>query len=69
MALALSFALLAIVPLQAFRQFAFAMVVGVLLDAFLVRTYLVPALVTLVGPASSWPGRFRAPAVAEEPVL
>jgi RND superfamily putative drug exporter len=59
LALALSFALLALVPLAAFREFAFAMVVGVLLEAFLVRTWLVPALLALVGPASAWPGRRR----------
>ncbi|HXV56362.1 MAG TPA: MMPL family transporter [Gaiellaceae bacterium] len=59
LALALSFALLALVPLAAFREFAFAMVVGVLLEAFLVRTWLVPALLSLAGPTSAWPGRRR----------
>ncbi len=53
--LSASFALLAIVPLTTFRQFAFAMAVGVLIDSFLVRTYLVPALITLIGKASFWP--------------
>jgi RND superfamily putative drug exporter len=55
-ALALSFALLAIVPLAAFREFAFIMAVGVLLDTFLVRTFLVPGLISLVGGVSWWPG-------------
>jgi putative drug exporter of the RND superfamily len=55
-ALAFSFALLALVPLQPFREFAFVMCVGVLLDAFVVRTLLVPALITLVGERSWWPG-------------
>lgn len=55
--LALSFALLAIVPLRAFRELAFAMGVGLLLDAFLVRTLLVPALISLVGERSGWPGK------------
>ena len=27
-----------------------------LIDAFLVRSLLVPALISLVGPASGWPG-------------
>jgi putative drug exporter of the RND superfamily len=49
LALAGSFALLAIVPLVPFREFAFAMTVGVLLDSFVVRTFLVPALMTLTG--------------------
>src|SRR5690606_31131818 len=40
--LAASFALLALVPLRAFHQLAFAMTFGLLLDAFLVRTLLVP---------------------------
>jgi putative drug exporter of the RND superfamily len=54
--LALSFALLAIVPLAAFREFAFIMGVGALIDTFLVRTFLVPGLISLVGPVSWWPG-------------
>lgn len=58
LALALSFALLALVPLSSFREFAFVMVVGVLLEAFLVRTYLVPALLSLFGNASAWPSRW-----------
>jgi RND superfamily putative drug exporter len=56
-ALALSFALLAIVPLRAFRELAFTLCVGVLIDAFVVRSMLVPALVSLFGNASWWPGR------------
>lgn len=55
--LAGSFALLGIVPIQAFAEFAFAMAVGVLLDTFLARSLLVPALVSLFGTAGSWPGR------------
>jgi putative drug exporter of the RND superfamily len=57
LALALSFAALAIVPLTAFREFAFAMSVGVLIDAFLVRSLLIPALISLFGDASWWPSR------------
>jgi RND superfamily putative drug exporter len=65
MALAFSFAFLAIVPLRAFREFAFAMCLGVLLDALVVRSLLVPALVSLFGEASWWPGRRRrAPSVS-----
>jgi RND superfamily putative drug exporter len=54
--LALSFALLALVPLRPFRELAFAMSCGLLIDAFVVRTLLVPALITIVGPRSDWPG-------------
>lgn len=57
LALALSFGLLALVPLGAFREFAFAMLVGVLVEAFLVRTWLVPALLVVAGRSSAWPGR------------
>ncbi len=54
--LAASFALLALVPVRPFRELAFIVAVGLALDAFLVRTLLVPALMTLVGPVSGWPG-------------
>jgi putative drug exporter of the RND superfamily len=59
-ALALSFATLAIIPLRQFREFAFAMTVGVLLDAFVIRALVVPALVSIFGEASWWPARRRA---------
>lgn len=54
--LALSFAMLAIVPLRAFREVAFAVAFGVVLDTFVVRTLLLPSLVTLFGRLSWWPG-------------
>src|SRR5207248_6001704 len=57
MVLALSFALVAIVPVRAFREIAFAVAVGLLVDAVIVRAILVPAMMTLVGSASAWPGR------------
>jgi RND superfamily putative drug exporter len=60
--LAASFALLALVPLEPFREFAFAMFVGILLDAFVVRSLLVPCLVALVGRRSGWPSRRLEPA-------
>jgi putative drug exporter of the RND superfamily len=58
-ALAASFAMLAIVPVDGFREFAFMMAVGVLLETFLVRPVLIPALVTLFGDVGAWPGRLR----------
>jgi RND superfamily putative drug exporter len=55
--LAASFAVLALVPVQPFREFAFIMAAGVLIDAFLVRSLLLPALLVLVGPRAFWPHR------------
>ena len=56
-ALALSFAMLAIIPITPFAVMAFAMGVGILLDTFLVRSVLVPALVVVFGEAGRWPRR------------
>ncbi|MBA3527775.1 MAG: MMPL family transporter, partial [Propionibacteriaceae bacterium] len=53
--LAGTFALVAIIPLATFRQFAFAMTVGMLIDTMVVRPVLTPAVLTLLGPAASWP--------------
>jgi RND superfamily putative drug exporter len=54
--LAASFGLLAIVNVRAFRELAFTMAVGILLDTFFVRPLLVPSLVSLFGELSGWPG-------------
>ena len=59
-ALALSFTLLAIVPIEPFAVMAFAMAVGILLDTLVVRTLLVPGLIVLFGRAGLWP-RGRSP--------
>lgn len=68
--LALSFAMLAFVPLRPFREFAVAMAVGIAIDVVVVRTLLVPSLVSLVGPASGWPGRaLRQGALSAPPPL
>jgi uncharacterized membrane protein YdfJ with MMPL/SSD domain len=55
------FGLLALVSLAQFRQIALAMVLGILLDTFVVRSLLVPALVVLFGRVGSWPGRTARP--------
>ncbi len=55
--LAASFGLLGVVPLVPFRQLAFAMAVGIMIDVVVVRSLLLPALLTLVGPISAWPSR------------
>ncbi len=60
--LAASFAVLALVPLVQFREFAFVMAVGILIDSFLVRSMLVPSLITVFGRTSWWPGRGPKPA-------
>ncbi len=60
--LAASFAALALVPVEAFQQLAFVLAVGLLIDAFLVRTVLTPAVIALVGERSSWPSPDPAPA-------
>jgi RND superfamily putative drug exporter len=59
-ALAASFALLALIPLDQFREIAVAMAVGIIIDAIVVRSLLVPALVASSGRAGRWPGGGRA---------
>jgi RND superfamily putative drug exporter len=49
MILALSFAAVALIPIPAFRELAFAMCVGLLIDTLLARTLMIPALVSLFG--------------------
>jgi RND superfamily putative drug exporter len=56
-ALASSFALLAIIPITPFAVMAFAMGAGILIDTFLVRSVFVPALVVVAGDAGRWPRR------------
>jgi len=66
-ALAASFATLAVIPLEQFRQLALAMAVGVIIDAIAVRSLLVPALVALFGRLGMWPGGRRVPAALATP--
>jgi len=56
-ALAGTFALLAVVPLRSFLAFGFAMAAGILLDTFLVRSMIVPAGLRLLGTTSGSPNR------------
>jgi RND superfamily putative drug exporter len=55
--LAASFGVIAVIPVRSFREVAFAMVVGLLLETFVVRSLLVPALIALFGYTSGWPGK------------
>jgi uncharacterized membrane protein YdfJ with MMPL/SSD domain len=48
--------MLAVIPLEQFRQIALAMGLGVIIDAIVVRSLLVPALVALFGRLGMWPG-------------
>jgi putative drug exporter of the RND superfamily len=55
--LAGSFGAAALIPLDSFRELAFGMAAGLLIDTFLVRTLFVPALISAFGPISGWPGK------------
>jgi putative drug exporter of the RND superfamily len=59
LALAGSFFLLTLIPLQDFFQIGTAMALGILLDAFVIRTLLVPSLTLLAGPRGFWPNKVR----------
>jgi RND superfamily putative drug exporter len=61
--LAGTFSVLAILPLVFLTEIGFVIAFGVLLDTFLVRSLLVPALVLDIGPRVWWPSRL---AKAEE---
>jgi RND superfamily putative drug exporter len=54
--LALSFAAVALIPEQAFRELGFAMAAGLLIDTLIVRALLVPALISAFGRHGAWPG-------------
>ncbi len=53
--LAATFLVLGVLPLVALRQVGFAVALGVLIDAFIVRTTLVPALAYDIGKKIWWP--------------
>ncbi|MEI7624539.1 MAG: MMPL family transporter [Actinomycetota bacterium] len=55
--LAGTFAILAVLPLVFLTELGFVIAFGVLLDTFLVRSVLVPALVFDIGPKVWWPSR------------
>jgi RND superfamily putative drug exporter len=57
MILAATFAMVAIIPLSTFRQVAFTMAVGLLIDTFVIRPVLTPAALTLLGRTAGWPSR------------
>ncbi|MGN8769637.1 MMPL family transporter [Paenibacillus barengoltzii] len=55
--LAGTFAVLATLPIQALVQFGIIAAIGVLLDTFIVRPFLVPAITMLLGQAAFWPSK------------
>jgi RND superfamily putative drug exporter len=54
--LAGTFAVLLLSPLSFLAQIGFGVAIGILLSAFVVSTFFVPALTALVGHAAWWPG-------------
>lgn len=54
--LAGTFAVLAVLPLQVLVQFGTVTAIGILLDTFIVRPLLVPAITTVLGRFAFWPG-------------
>jgi putative drug exporter of the RND superfamily len=57
LSLAASFALVALIPVRPMRELAAVMAIGILLETFLVRSLLAPALLALLGRVAGWPGR------------
>jgi RND superfamily putative drug exporter len=55
--LAATFASLGVLPLVPSLQIGVIVTVGVLLDTFIVRSLLIPALTLDIGPRIWWPGR------------
>ncbi|MEK5330343.1 MULTISPECIES: MMPL family transporter [unclassified Lysinibacillus] len=54
--LAGTFAVLATLPIQVLVQFGVVTAIGILLDTFIVRPLLVPAITTVLGKYAFWPG-------------
>jgi RND superfamily putative drug exporter len=63
--LAGTFAALATIPIDILVELGLAVAFGVIVDTLIVRSMLVPAIITVVGDRSWWPGRLKAHA---EPV-
>lgn len=65
--LAGTFAALMTLPITILVEMGFAVAFGVLVDTFIVRTIMVPAIVRLVGDATWWPSRLRPRRPPSEP--
>lgn len=57
--LAGTFAALAQIPFVVLTELGFAIAFGIIIDSFLVRSMLVPALVILIGKRTWWPSRVK----------
>jgi len=57
--LAATFAALGVIPILFLFQIAFIVAFGVLLDTFVVRSLLVPALIRDIGPFVWWPSKLK----------
>jgi putative drug exporter of the RND superfamily len=66
--LAATFAVLVSLPLVMLVELGFLVAFGVLLDALLVRSVLVPALTLLIGRRIWWPSRLSRPAAETPPI-
>ncbi|MEO7078481.1 MAG: MMPL family transporter, partial [Rhodococcus sp. (in: high G+C Gram-positive bacteria)] len=56
--LAAVFCVLGVLPLITLTQLGIIVGLGILLDTFVVRTLVIPALFTLIGPGIWWPNTF-----------
>lgn len=56
--LAGTFSVLAVMPLQVLVHFGAITAIGILLDTFIVRPLLVPAITTVLGRFAFWPGKY-----------
>ena len=63
--LAGTFAALATIPIDILVELGLAVAFGVIIDTVIVRSMLVPALITLVGDRVWWPGRLKVHAPPE----
>lgn len=65
--LAGTFLIMAGLPLYTMVQVGIGVALGILLDTFIVRSFLVPAMMTLLGERNWWPRYVHAPVDAPPP--
>ncbi|MFC8527118.1 MMPL family transporter [Nocardia sp. NPDC057227] len=66
--LAAVFCVLGVLPLITLTQLGIVVGIGILLDTFLVRTVVIPALFAIIGPRIWWPNALARSAAPQEPV-